>query len=95
MTTKFAFLFGAGASKALGMHVKPRTPPLMCELYDELAIFFQKERESGGLFGIYPNQFRKDLEQHADQFKKNFEEAYTEFVLKNTTNYALPGSALS
>ena len=54
MTTKFAFLFGAGASKALGIHVKPRTPPLMCELYDELAIFFQKERESGGLFGIYP-----------------------------------------
>jgi flavin-binding protein dodecin len=67
----------------------------MCELYDELAIFFQKEQESGVLFGIYVNQLRKNLEQHADQFKKNFEHAYTEFVLKNTTEYALPDPALS
>jgi len=94
-TTEFAFLFGAGASKALGMHVKPRTPPLMCELYDELAIFFQKEWESGGLFGIYANQFRKDFEQHADRFRKNFEQTFTEVVLKNTSEYALPGPALS
>jgi hypothetical protein len=43
MRTEFAFLFGAGASKALGTHVKPRTPPLMCGLYDELANDFPEK----------------------------------------------------
>ena len=84
MTTEFAFLFGAGASKALGMHVKPCTPPLMRELYDELAKAFPKEWGVGS-----------PLERYRDQFKNDFEQTYTEVVLKNTNEYALPGPALS
>ena len=84
MTTQFAFLLGAGASKASGMHVKPCTPPLMRELYDELARFFRKEWGPGSFFARY-----------ADQFRKDFEQTFTEVVLKNTNEYALSGPALS
>ena len=84
MTTQFAFLLGAGASKASGMHVKPCTPPLMGELYDELTRAFPKEWGAGSR-----------LEGHRDQFRKDFEQTFTEVVLKNTNEYALSGPALS
>ncbi len=84
MRTEFAFLFGAGASKALGAHVKPRTPPLMCELYDELAEAFKKEWGKGSPF-----------ERYADKFRKDFEQTFTEIVLKITSDYAFSGPALS
>jgi hypothetical protein len=84
MATEFAFLLGAGASKALGMHVKPCTPPLMSELYVELAKAFPKEWGAGS-----------PLERYGDQFRKDFEQTFTEVVLKTTNDYALPGPALS
>ena len=84
MRTEFAFLFGAGASKALGAHVKPHTPPLMCELYDELAEAFKKEWGKGSPF-----------ERYADKFRKDFEQTFTEIVLKITSDYAFSGPALS
>lgn len=84
MTTEFAFLFGAGASKALGMHVKPGAPPLMRELYDEMAGAFPPKWGAGS-----------PLDKYRDQFRNDFEQTFTEVVLGITKGVGLPGPSLS
>jgi hypothetical protein len=83
LKTRFAFLLGAGASKAVGADVKPRTPPLMRDLYDELARDFPKQWGPGS-----------PLENYRDRFNADFEQTYTEIVLQTTSEYALPGPSL-
>jgi hypothetical protein len=71
MAHRIAFLFGAGASVGASKRTNPYPPPLMRELYDKLADQFPEE---WGPFGLLAN--------HSDAFRENFEEAFTEFVLK-------------
>ena len=70
--TDLAFLFGAGASKAAHGWVKPYAPPLMHQLFDELARAFPREWGPGSTY-----------EKYSDQFRKNFEQTFTEVVLGN------------
>src|SRR5439155_25174237 len=65
---------------------------LMCELYDELMMFFQKER---GLRSFFVDQIMKAFEQYPDQFRNNFEQTFTKVILKTTNEYALSAPALS
>jgi hypothetical protein len=81
---RIAFLLGAGASKALGSDVNPGTPPLMRDLYEELARAFPKDWGAGS-----------PLEKYRDQFKNDFEQTFTEVVLRITKDYGLPGPSLS
>lgn len=67
--SSLAFLFGAGASKA-AKHVQPYSPPLMCELYNELAKVFPAE------WGA-----ESPLAKHGEQFRKDFETTFSEVVL--------------
>jgi hypothetical protein len=56
---RFAFLFGAGASRGAGS-VVPVPPPLGAELYDSLRIAFPKSW--GALDGATDTLFRRDFE---------------------------------
>ena len=70
-----AFLFGAGASKGSGS-VGPYAPPVMNELFDKLA-------------ATYPDEWGDSsrLNEYAGQFRCDFEEAFNEYVLKNSANW--------
>lgn len=78
MANKIVFLFGAGASNG-AIRVDPYCPPLMRELYDELA-------------KCYPNEWglTSRLSPHADQFRDNFEATFSEVVLKIPKDSAPP-----
>ena len=82
---EIAFLFGAGASKAADGFVKPCPPPIMSELYDELAKTYARDWGPGSGYEIY-----------SDRFRKNFELTFTEVVLGITGDYAIspPGLTL-
>ena len=66
------------------MHVKPGAPPLMRELYDEMARAFPHEWGAGS-----------PLEKYRDQFRNDFEQTFTEAVLGITKDFGLPGTSLS
>lgn len=66
---------------AVGAHVRPHAPPLMRELYDELAEAFPREWGNGSPYA-----------KHSEQFRNNFEQTFTEVVLGN--DY-LPSPALT
>jgi hypothetical protein len=65
------FLFGAGASVAVGSGgcVSPEPPPLMAALFDRLARDFPREWASS------------PLKQHAAKFRSDFETAFADVVL--------------
>jgi len=69
MTKDIVFLFGAGASYGAG-EVLPYSPPLMRDLYDELAQHF-------------PGQWgpESQLASYAERFRNNFETTFYEEVL--------------
>lgn len=81
MADEIVFLFGAGASKGAG-HVSPKCPPLMCELYNELAKDFPQD------WGP-----ESSLAVHADKFRENFEQTFWEEVL--TFGGGIPRAALT
>src|SRR6266850_95352 len=70
MTNQIVFLFGAGASKG-ATHIQPYCPPLMRELYDELAKYDPTE------WGP-----TRPLSEYADRFRKDFEATFSEVVLR-------------
>lgn len=68
------FLFGAGASFAVGStggNVTPGAPPLMTGLYDALALEFPKEWGPESRLG-----------PHADEFRQDFEDAFTHRIVQ-------------
>ena len=70
MANQIVFLFGAGASKG-ATHIRPYCPPLMRELYEELARYDPNE------WG--PTSW---LSAYADRFRGDFEATFSEVVLK-------------
>jgi hypothetical protein len=70
MVNQIVFLFGAGASKG-ATHILPYCPPLMRELYDELAKYDPDEWGPASQLSAY-----------ADKFRRDFEATFSEVVLK-------------
>jgi len=75
MAKRIAFLFGAGASKGASILTKPEPPPVMKDLYDKLAEQFPDEWGPTSRLG-----------SHADAFRRDFEKAFTDFVLQMPNN---------
>jgi hypothetical protein len=75
------FFFGAGASYGATVgHIRPHSPPLTAELYDRLATRFPTE---------WGPRSRRAV--HADQYRKDFEKAFTELDLGQAPHFP-PGT---